>query len=59
MIPLNKTERSYTQLDSRKEVIVVYNEYKLGSKKAQKLKRGKQIVDKSSETLKISTKSMC
>ena len=57
---LNKTKRSHTQLDSRKQVIAFQDRViTINIKEAQHpLKWEKQIIDKSSIMLKISTKSM-
>ena len=56
----NNTKRSHTQLDSRKEVIAFQDRViTINIKEAQHpLKREKQVIDKSSIMLKISTKSM-
>ena len=58
-IPNNK-KRSHTQLDSRKQVIAFQDRViTINIKEAQHpLKREKQVIDKSSIMLKISTKSM-
>ena len=57
---LNNTKRSHTQLDSRKQVIAFQDRVMtINIKEAQHpLKREKQVMDKSSIMLKISTKSM-
>ena len=57
---LNNTKRSHTQLDSRKQVIAFQDRVMtINIKEAQHpLKREKQVIDKSSIMLKISTKSM-
>ena len=56
----NNTKRSHTQLDSRKQVIAFQDRVMtINIKEAQHpLKREKQVIDKSSIMLKISTKSM-
>ena len=56
----NNQKRSHTQLDSRKQVIAFYDRVMtINIKEAQHpLKREKQVIDKSSIMLKISTKSM-
>ena len=56
----NNKKRSHTQLDSRKQVIAFQDRVMtINMKEAQHpLKRGKQVIDKSSIMLKISTKSM-
>ena len=56
----NNKKRSHTQLDSRKQVIAFQNRVMtINIKEAQHpLKREKQVIDKSSIMLKISTKSM-
>ena len=56
----NKKKRSHTQLDSRKQVIAFQDRViTINIKEAQHpLKREKQVIDKSSIMLKISTKSM-
>ena len=53
-------KRSHTQLDSRKQVIAFQDRVMtINIKEAQHpLKREKQVIDKSSIMLKISTKSM-
>ena len=58
--PLNNKKRSHTQLDSRKQVIAFQDRViTINIKEAQHpLKREKQVIDKSSIMLKISTKSM-
>ena len=58
--PANNTKRSHTQLDSRKQVIAFQDRVMtINIKEAQHLlKREKQVIDKSSIMLKISTKSM-
>ena len=57
---LNNKKRSHTQLDSRKQVIAFQDRViTINIKEAQHpLKREKQVIDKSSIMLKISTKSM-
>ena len=57
---INKKKRSHTQLDSRKQVIAFQDRViTISIKEAQHpLKREKQVIDKSSIMLKISTKSM-
>ena len=57
---INNTKRSHTQLDSRKQVIAFQDRVMtINIKEAQHpLKREKQVIDKSSIMLKISTKSM-
>ena len=57
---LNNKKRSHTQLDSRKQVIAFQDRLiTINIKEAQHpLKREKQVIDKSSIMLKISTKSM-
>ena len=57
---LNNKKRSHTQLDSRKQVIAFQDRVMtINIKEAQHpLKREKQVIDKSSIMLKISTKSM-
>ena len=57
---LNNKKRSHTQLDSRKQVIAFQDRVMTTNiKEAQHpLKREKQVIDKSSIMLKISTKSM-
>ena len=59
-IPKNNKKRSHTQLDSRKQVIAFQDRViTINIKEAQHpLKREKQVIDKSSIMLKISTKSM-
>ena len=59
-IPTNNKKRSHTQLDSRKQVIAFQDRViTINIKEAQHpLKREKQVIDKSSIMLKISTKSM-
>ena len=56
----NNNKRSHTQLDSRKQVIAFQDRVTtINIKEAQHpLKREKQVIDKSSIMLKISTKSM-
>ena len=56
----NNKNRSHTQLDSRKQVIAFQDRViTINIKEAQHpLKREKQVIDKSSIMLKISTKSM-
>ena len=56
----NNKKRSHTQLDSRKQVIAFQDRVMtINLKEAQHpLKREKQVIDKSSIMLKISTKSM-
>ena len=56
----NNKKRSHTQLDSRKQVIALQDRViTINIKEAQHpLKREKQVIDKSSIMLKISTKSM-
>ena len=56
----NNKKRSHTQLDSRKQVIAFQDRViTINIKEAQHpLKREKQVIDKSSIMLKISTKSM-
>ena len=56
----NNKKRSHTQLDSRKQVIAFQDSViTINIKEAQHpLKREKQVIDKSSIMLKISTKSM-
>ena len=56
----NKKKRSHTQLDSRKQVIAFQDRViTINTKEAQHPpKREKQVIDKSSIMLKISTKSM-
>ena len=56
----NNKKRSHTQLDSRKQVIAFQDRMiTINIKEAQHpLKREKQVIDKSSIMLKISTKSM-
>ena len=56
----NNKKRSHTQLDSRKQVIAFQDRViTINIKEAQHpLKREKQVTDKSSIMLKISTKSM-
>ena len=56
----NDKKRSHTQLDSRKQVIAFQDRViTINIKEAQHpLKREKQVIDKSSIMLKISTKSM-
>ena len=56
----NNRKRSHTQLDSRKQVIAFQDRViTINIKEAQHpLKREKQVIDKSSIMLKISTKSM-
>ena len=56
----NNKKRSHTQLDSRKQVIAFQDRVMtINIKEAQHpLKREKQVIDKSSIMLKISTKSM-
>ena len=58
--PSNNKKRSHTQLDSRKQVIAFQDRVMtINIKEAQHpLKREKQVIDKSSIMLKISTKSM-
>ena len=58
--PRNNKKRSHTQLDSRKQVIAFQDRViTINIKEAQHpLKREKQVIDKSSIMLKISTKSM-
>ena len=58
-LPNNK-KRSHTQLDSRKQVIAFQDRViTINIKEAQHpLKREKQVIEKSSIMLKISTKSM-
>ena len=57
---INNKKRSHTQLDSRKQVIAFQDRViTINIKEAQHpLKREKQVIDKSSIILKISTKSM-
>ena len=57
---LNNKKRSHTQPDSRKQVIAFQDRViTINIKEAQHpLKREKQVIDKSSIMLKISTKSM-
>ena len=57
---LNNKKRSHTQLDSRKQVTAFQDRViTINIKEAQHpLKREKQVIDKSSIMLKISTKSM-
>ena len=57
---INNTKRSHTQLDSRKQIIAFQDRViTINIKEAQHpLKREKQVIDKSSIMLKISTKSM-
>ena len=57
---LNNKKRSHTQLDSRKQVIAFQDRVMtINIKETQHpLKREKQVIDKSSIMLKISTKSM-
>ena len=57
---INNKKRSHTQLDSRKQVIAFQDRViTVNIKEAQHpLKREKQVIDKSSIMLKISTKSM-
>ena len=57
---LNNKKRSHTQLDFRKQVIAFQDRViTINIKEAQHpLKREKQVIDKSSIMLKISTKSM-
>ena len=57
---INNKKRSHTQLDSRKQVIAFQDRViTINIKEAQHpLKREKQVIDKSSIMLKISTKSM-
>ena len=57
---VNNRKRSHTQLDSRKQVIAFQDRVMtINIKEAQHpLKREKQVIDKSSIMLKISTKSM-
>ena len=57
---LNNKKRSHAQLDSRKQVIAFQDRViTINIKEAQHpLKREKQVIDKSSIMLKISTKSM-
>ena len=59
-ISWNNKKRSHTQLDSRKQVIAFQDRVMtINIKEAQHpLKREKQVIDKSSIMLKISTKSM-
>ena len=59
LIGINK-KRSHTQLDSRKQVTAFQDRVMtINIKEAQHpLKREKQVIDKSSIMLKISTKSM-
>ena len=59
-LPPNNKKRSHTQLDSRKQVIAFQDRViTINIKEAQHpLKREKQVIDKSSIMLKISTKSM-
>ena len=59
-MPSNNKKRSHTQLDSRKQVIAFQDRViTIHIKEAQyQLKREKQVIDKSSIMLKISTKSM-
>ena len=59
-IDTNNKKRSRTQLDSRKQVIAFQDRViTINIKEAQHpLKREKQVIDKSSIMLKISTKSM-
>ena len=56
----NNKKRSHTQLDSRKQVIAFQDRVMtINIKEAQHpLKQQKQVIDKSSIMLKISTKSM-
>ena len=56
----NNKKRSHTQLDFRKQVIAFQDRViTINIKEAQHpLKREKQVIDKSSIMLKISTKSM-
>ena len=56
----NNKKRSHTQLDSRKQVIAFQDRVMTTNIKEAKhpLKREKQVIDKSSIMLKISTKSM-
>ena len=56
----NNKKRSHTQLDPRKQVIAFQDRViTINIKEAQHpLKREKQVIDKSSIMLKISTKSM-
>ena len=56
----NNKKRSHTQLDSRKQVIAFQDRVTtINIKEAQHpLKQEKQVIDKSSIMLKISTKSM-
>ena len=58
--PPNNKKRSHTQLDSRKQVIAFQDRViTINIKEAQHpLKQEKQVIDKSSIMLKISTKSM-
>ena len=60
LLALNNKKRSHTQLDSRKQVIAFQDRViTMNIKEAQHpLKREKQVIDKSSIMLKISTKSM-
>ena len=60
LISRNNKKPSHTQLDSRKQVIAFQDRViTINIKEAQHpLKREKQVVDKSSIMLKISTKSM-
>ena len=57
---LNNKKQSHTKLDSRKQVIAFQDRVMtINIKEAQHpLKREKQVIDKSSIMLKISTKSM-
>ena len=57
---INNKKRSHTQLDSRKQVIAFQDRViTINIKEAQHpLKQEKQVIDKSSIMLKISTKSM-
>ena len=59
-LPWNNKKRSHTQLDSRKQVIAFQDRViTINIKEAQHpLKWEKQVIDKSSIMLKISTKSM-
>ena len=60
IIKRNNKKRSHTQLDSRKQAIAFQDRViTINIKEAQHpLKREKQVIDKSSIMLKISTKSM-
>ena len=60
LVGRNNKKRSHTQLDSRKQVIAFQDRVMtINIKEAQHpLKREKQVIDKSSVMLKISTKSM-